>query len=90
MLFRSVLGYTASNDISARTLQLITNQWSFSKGLDSSCPIGPVLVAPKVIPDPQTLGIKGSYNGQIVQDGHTRFEVPRSLFARLINLQTVI
>lgn len=67
-----VLGYTASNDISARTLQLVTNQWSFSKGLDSSCPIGPVLVAPSVIPDPQTLAIKGFYNGQTVQDSHTR------------------
>ena len=35
-----VLGYTASNDVSARTLQMITTQWSMSKGLDSSCPIG--------------------------------------------------
>jgi 2-keto-4-pentenoate hydratase/2-oxohepta-3-ene-1,7-dioic acid hydratase in catechol pathway len=35
-----VLGYTASNDVSARTLQMITAQWSFSKGLDGSCPIG--------------------------------------------------
>lgn len=35
-----VLGYTASNDVSARILQLLTPQWSFSKGLDSSCPIG--------------------------------------------------
>lgn len=35
-----VLGYTASNDVSARTLQMITPQWSFSKGLDGSCPIG--------------------------------------------------
>lgn len=35
-----VLGYTASNDVSARTLQMATSQWSFSKGLDGSCPIG--------------------------------------------------
>jgi 2-keto-4-pentenoate hydratase/2-oxohepta-3-ene-1,7-dioic acid hydratase in catechol pathway len=68
-----VLGYTASNDISARKLQLLTNQWSFSKGLDGSCPIGPVLVSSSVIPDPQTLNIKGSYDGVTVQDGHTRF-----------------
>ncbi|OBT52386.1 hypothetical protein VE04_06125 [Pseudogymnoascus sp. 24MN13] len=66
-----VLGYTASNDVSARTMQMITAQWSMSKGLDSSCPIGPVLVATSVIPDPQTLQIKGSYNGTTVQDGHT-------------------
>lgn len=35
-----VLGYTCSNDVSARTLQMLTGQWSFSKGLDGSCPIG--------------------------------------------------
>ena len=41
-----VLGYTASNDVSARTLQMITPQWSMSKGLDSSCPIGKWLWGP--------------------------------------------
>lgn len=77
-----ILGYTASNDISARTLQLMTNQWSFSKGLDSSCPIGPVLVSPSVISDPQTLAIKGLYNGQTCQDGHTRYNRPLILTLR--------
>ena len=38
-----VLGYTASNDVSARDLQMLTPQWSFSKGLDGSCPIGKLL-----------------------------------------------
>ncbi|KAJ5125335.1 hypothetical protein N7448_004656 [Penicillium atrosanguineum] len=66
-----VLGYTASNDVSARTMQLLTTQWSFSKGLDGSCPIGPVLVASSVIKDPQTLSVKAIYNGATVQDGHT-------------------
>jgi len=66
-----VLGYTASNDVSARNLQMVTPQWSFGKGLDSSCPIGPVLVSTSVIPDPQTLKIQGSYNGTTLQDGHT-------------------
>ncbi|KAK5683713.1 hypothetical protein LTR17_027261 [Elasticomyces elasticus] len=67
-----VLGYTSSNDVSARTLQLLTTQWCFAKALDASCPIGPVLVAPSVISDPQSLPIKAIYNGQIVQDGNTR------------------
>ncbi|KAB8218523.1 hypothetical protein BDV33DRAFT_205271 [Aspergillus novoparasiticus] len=67
-----VLGYTASNDVSARNMQLLTTQWSFSKGLDGSCPIGPVLVAPSVIEDPQTLSIKAIHNGATVQDGHTK------------------
>ncbi|KAE8355908.1 hypothetical protein BDV28DRAFT_162297 [Aspergillus coremiiformis] len=67
-----VLGYTASNDVSARAMQLATTQWSFSKGLDGSCPLGPVLVSSAVIKDPQTLSIKGIHNGVVVQDGHTR------------------
>jgi len=33
---------------------------------------GPVLVAPSVIQDPQTLSIKAIHNGNIVQDGHTK------------------
>ncbi|KAK0268359.1 hypothetical protein LTS00_017592 [Friedmanniomyces endolithicus] len=67
-----VLGYTCSNDVSARTLQMATTQWSYSKGLDGSCPIGPVLVTPAAIPDPQNLSIKAIYNGRVVQDGNTR------------------
>jgi 2-keto-4-pentenoate hydratase/2-oxohepta-3-ene-1,7-dioic acid hydratase in catechol pathway len=35
-----VLGFTAVNDVSARTMQLTTSQWGFSKGFDGSCPIG--------------------------------------------------
>lgn len=35
-----VLGYTASNDISSRSPQFAQSQWCFSKGFDTSCPIG--------------------------------------------------
>jgi 2-keto-4-pentenoate hydratase/2-oxohepta-3-ene-1,7-dioic acid hydratase in catechol pathway len=35
-----VLGYTCSNDISARTFQMITSQWCHAKGMDGSCPLG--------------------------------------------------
>ncbi|RYC64505.1 hypothetical protein CHU98_g1701 [Xylaria longipes] len=66
-----VLGYTGSNDVSARKLQLLTAQWCFAKGLDGSCPLGPVLVSPSAIPDPHKLSIKTIYNGDVVQDGHT-------------------
>ena len=67
-----VLGYTCSNDVSARTMQMLTTQWSFSKGLDGSCPLGPVLVTKDVISDPQNLKIKAIYNGNTVQDGNTK------------------
>lgn len=68
-----VLGFTCSNDVSARTFQSVTTQWSFSKGLDGSCPLGPVLVTKDAIPDPQILGIKAIYNGRTVQDGNTKY-----------------
>jgi 2-keto-4-pentenoate hydratase/2-oxohepta-3-ene-1,7-dioic acid hydratase in catechol pathway len=35
-----VLGYTASNDVSSRSSQFAQSQWCFSKGFDTSCPIG--------------------------------------------------
>ncbi|KAK3657617.1 hypothetical protein LTR56_002392 [Elasticomyces elasticus] len=63
-----VLGYTASNDVSARTLQMMTTQWSYSKGLDGSCPLGPVLVTSKALPEPQALKIKAIHKGNTVQD----------------------
>jgi 2-keto-4-pentenoate hydratase/2-oxohepta-3-ene-1,7-dioic acid hydratase in catechol pathway len=63
-----VLGYTAANDVSSRTAQFATTQWDFSKGFDGSCPIGPVLVSPSLIPDPGKLRVKGSKNGQLLQD----------------------
>ncbi|KAI1812825.1 5-carboxymethyl-2-hydroxymuconate isomerase [Poronia punctata] len=66
-----VLGYTVSNDVSARKLQIMGGQWCFGKGLDGSCPLGPVLVSKTAIPDPQRLSIKTRYNSRVVQDGNT-------------------
>ncbi|KAL7894397.1 hypothetical protein HDV63DRAFT_412972 [Trichoderma sp. SZMC 28014] len=67
-----VAGYTASNDVSARNLQFLNSQWCFSKGLDGSCPLGPVLVAPSVISDPHNLQVKAIHNGNVVQDSNTK------------------
>lgn len=39
-----VLGYTAANDISSRTAQMNQSQWCFSKGFDTACPIGTLLL----------------------------------------------
>ncbi|EHK22047.1 uncharacterized protein TRIVIDRAFT_191762 [Trichoderma virens Gv29-8] len=63
-----ILGYTASNDISARKSQFDQSQWCFSKGFDTACPIGPTLVSTAVIPDPSKLRIRGLKNGKVVQD----------------------
>ncbi|KAJ5096636.1 2-keto-4-pentenoate hydratase [Penicillium angulare] len=66
-----ILGYTAANDVSARNEQIKTPMPCFSKGMDSSCPLGPVLVSTAVITSPEDLKINTIYNGKTVQDGHT-------------------
>lgn len=67
-----VLGYTAAHDVSARTWQLQAGggQWIRGKGFDTFCPLGPVLVTPDEIEDPQALRLKTELNGTIMQD-HT-------------------
>ncbi|KAJ5934039.1 2-keto-4-pentenoate hydratase [Penicillium verhagenii] len=66
-----ILGYTAGNDVSARDEQMKTPMPCFSKGMDSSCPLGPALVSTTAVPSPENLTIRAIYNGTMVQDGHT-------------------
>jgi len=63
-----VLGYTASNDVSSRDAQFAQSQWSYSKGFDGACPIGPVLVSKELIPDPAKLKLRGMKNGKVLQN----------------------
>lgn len=63
-----VLGYTAGNDISSRASQFAQTQWCYSKGFDGACPIGPVLVNKKLVPDVGQLKLRGLKNGKVVQD----------------------
>ena len=66
-----VFGYTIANDVSARDLQTRDKQWTRAKGLDTFCPLGPVLVARAAIPDPQDLRIVTTVDGELKQDGST-------------------
>ncbi|KAL4890513.1 hypothetical protein BDV59DRAFT_90701 [Aspergillus ambiguus] len=63
-----VLGYTAANDVSSRTSQMNQSQWCFSKGFDTACPIGPVLVSSSQFPDASKFQIRGLKNGKVLQD----------------------
>lgn len=58
---------TASNDVSSRKAQFAQSQWSYSKGFDASCPIGPVLVHRDAIQDWSRVQIEGKLNGKVVQ-----------------------
>jgi len=68
-----VLGYTAANDVSARRWQRHAGggQWVRGKSFDTFCPLGPVLVTPEEIPDPQSLPLGTWVNGAVMQDGNT-------------------
>lgn len=75
-----VFGYTALNDITARDLQREHGQWFKGKSLDSTCPIGPWIVSPEEIGDPQSLELCLRRNG--IEKQHSRtskmvFSVPR-------------
>lgn len=67
----TVLGYTCVNDVSARDLQFADGQWTRGKTLDTFCPIGPWIVTPDEIGDPQGLGIRCTVNDRVLQDSTT-------------------
>ncbi len=68
-----VLGYTCANDVSARDWQfrLGSGQFCHAKSFDTFCPLGPVLVTPDEVPDPQNLRLCTRVNGEIRQDWTT-------------------
>ena len=68
-----VLGYTAGNDVSARRWQILGggDQWCRGKGFDTFCPLGPALLTPDEVEDPQALRIQTRLNGEVMQDSHT-------------------
>jgi 2-keto-4-pentenoate hydratase/2-oxohepta-3-ene-1,7-dioic acid hydratase in catechol pathway len=76
-----VLGYTCCNDVSARDhqIKLGGGQWCRGKFFDTFAPLGPRLVTPDEIPNPNALRISTRLNGAIVQDSNTAdmiFDVP--------------
>ncbi len=76
---RHVFGYTVLNDVTARDLQERHLQWFKGKGLDASCPMGPVVVTADELPDPVHLPIQLKVNGVIKQDANTgqlMFDIP--------------
>jgi 2-keto-4-pentenoate hydratase/2-oxohepta-3-ene-1,7-dioic acid hydratase in catechol pathway len=79
-----VLGYTCGNDVSARDWQKEGggSQWCRGKSFDTFCPLGPVLVTPEEIPNPNALRISTKVNGETLQDCSTAdmiFDVPALL-----------
>ena len=68
-----MLGYTCANDVSARDWQKEKggSQWCRGKTFDTFCPLGPWLVTPDEIPNPNALAIRTLLNGETMQDSNT-------------------
>jgi 2-keto-4-pentenoate hydratase/2-oxohepta-3-ene-1,7-dioic acid hydratase in catechol pathway len=65
---RYILGYTAAQDISDRTIQNSESQWTRAKSFDTFTPLGP-FVETKI--DPHGLTIQLFQNGQLRQNSDT-------------------
>lgn len=76
--FDHIFGYTVGNDVSVRDVQYRHGgQWFKGKNFDSHCPLGPWIVTPEEIGDPQNLRLSLRVNGVTKQDSSTRFMVFR-------------
>jgi len=64
-------GYTCLNDVSARDLQFSDKQFVRGKSLDTFCPMGPWLVTPDEVGDPQALDFRCLVNGEVMQEAWT-------------------
>jgi 2-keto-4-pentenoate hydratase/2-oxohepta-3-ene-1,7-dioic acid hydratase in catechol pathway len=64
-----ILGYTCSNDVTARDLQKEDGQWTRAKSFDSFAPVGP-FVSTNL--DPRNVAIKTRVNGRLKQSSNTR------------------
>lgn len=68
-------GYTIFNDITARDIQrdeMRSGVFSFCKAIDTFCPIGPWIVTPDEVGDPQNLDMLLQVNGEDRQVSNTR------------------
>jgi 2-keto-4-pentenoate hydratase/2-oxohepta-3-ene-1,7-dioic acid hydratase in catechol pathway len=66
---RYIFGYTASQDISDRTIQKADGQWARAKSFDTFTPLGP-LVETQITPN--ELNIQLFQNGQLRQNSSTK------------------
>ncbi len=83
-----VFGYTVGNDVTARDLQKIDDQWTRAKGFDTFCPFGPWIDTDFDISDAL---ITCKVNGQPRQMASTRdmvFNVP-TLIAYITSVMTL-
>ncbi|MEI2393937.1 MULTISPECIES: fumarylacetoacetate hydrolase family protein [Paenibacillus] len=69
--YKYVYGYCCGNDLSARDLQMRTQQWLLGKTCDKFAPVGPYLVTADEVGDPNQLAISCTVNGELRQSSNT-------------------
>lgn len=62
------LRFTVANDVSSRAAQFAQSQWNYSKSFDGACPVGPAFVHKSQVKNIDELLIRGTLNGQTVQE----------------------
>jgi 2-keto-4-pentenoate hydratase/2-oxohepta-3-ene-1,7-dioic acid hydratase in catechol pathway len=67
----AIAGYTIANDVSVRDWQMRAMTMTIGKSFDTHGPLGPWLVTPDELGDPQRLGIRTFVNDEQRQDGNT-------------------
>ena len=79
-----ILGYTCSNDVTARDLQRKDGQWTRGKSFDTFCPVGPV-VTDEI--DPWAgVTVETRVNGEVKQSASTTsFIFPMDVIIRFIS-----
>jgi 2-keto-4-pentenoate hydratase/2-oxohepta-3-ene-1,7-dioic acid hydratase in catechol pathway len=97
-----IAGYTIVNDISDRSYRPNPGRkprerdkffdWLHGKWHDTFCPMGPCILSADAVPDPQSLPIRLSVNGEVKQDASTAemvFPVGAivSFISRMLTLQ---
>jgi 2-keto-4-pentenoate hydratase/2-oxohepta-3-ene-1,7-dioic acid hydratase in catechol pathway len=66
-----VAGFSIMNDVSVRDWQWRSPTWTMGKSFDSHGPLGPWLVTPDEISDPQDLRLRTWVNDELRQDAST-------------------
>ena len=67
----AIAGYCVVNDVSERSFQMATSQWTKGKCCPTFGPLGPWLVTADEVSDPQNLDVWLDVNGVRMQDGNT-------------------
>jgi 2-keto-4-pentenoate hydratase/2-oxohepta-3-ene-1,7-dioic acid hydratase in catechol pathway len=67
-------GFVIFNDVTARDIQrreMKSGVFSFCKGIDTFCPLGPHIVTADEIPNPNNLAMELRVNGKVRQQSHS-------------------